>query len=390
MASIEKRKNKKGLVYKITVSHQGVRHSESYRPLATKPGAIRAEVLREAERYTAWVQSGGTSDCGLTLDEYITSRWKRDAKADLTPAQYEQYMSVLDRLIRPRLGRMKLESITQREIQALVDKMTTAGLKTASIKKYLCALRSVLAHAEYAGVLEADPMRHVRVPKMKKENRVHAWTPEQCRNFLQFLRTGYIQETRAGRHYKRTIDHKWYCFFLLSIYGSMRRGEIVALQWDDVDVENQKITIRRSVQRIRGEVIIKSPKTVAGIRTITLPAIVFEELKRLPHLGRWVITTGGTVSPGSMLYPTSPTKMFRMCLHAYNTANKKDPLPEITLHDLRHTGATLLLEHGIGIETVSRRLGHSRASVTLDVYGESLESIDRTAAEKLEMLLGGN
>ena len=389
MASIEKRKSKKGLVYKIVVSYQGVRHSESYKPIATKPSAIRAEVLREAERYEAWVQSGGTSDCGLTLDEYIDSRWKKDAQADLTPAQYEQYESVLNRIIRPKIGRLRLETITQREIQVLVDKMATAGLKTASIKKYLCALRSVLAHAQYAGVLEDDPMRHVRVPKMKKENRVHAWTPEQCKSFLSFLRTGYIQETRAGRHYKRVIDHKWLCFFMLSIYGSMRRGEIVALQWDDIDMENRKITIRRSVQHVRGEVIVKSPKTVAGIRTITLPAIVFEELERLPHLGRWVITTGGTVSPGSMLYPTSPSKMYKMCLHAYNETHKDNPLPEITLHDLRHTGATLLLEHGIGIETVSRRLGHSRASVTLDVYGESLESVDRTAAEKLEMLLGG-
>ena len=113
-----------------------------------------------------------------------------------------------------------------------------------------------------------------------------------------------------------------------------------------------------------------------------MPASVLEELQKRRTPGAFVVS-----DHGQRLYPTSPTTAFRKHLEAYNEAHPGKPLPVITLHDLRHTSATALLESGVGIETVSKRLGHSRASVTLDVYGHSYEHVDRTAAETLDKII---
>ena len=387
MAYIEKRKGRGGkLCYRIQVRHGRHKWSKTFYPIATKPAAIRAEVLREAARYEAYVTRGQYKE-SLSLLEYVNKRWIPAAQAELSLAQQEQYISVLSRIICPFLGHLTLEEITPRQVQDLVDKMAKDGLKVTSIKKYICALRSVIRHALDMREITEDPCRHIRYPRQQIIRRTHAWTPEQCQNFLDFIKTGYYRVDSKGRRYHETPDVKWYAFFLLALYGSFRRGEIVALRWSDIDFDDHTITIKRSVQKIKGQVIIKEPKTISSIRTISMPAGVIETLQMLPRKGDYVICRGGTVDPGGMLYPTSPSKQFCKFLNAYNSIHQANKLPVITLHDLRHTGATWLLESGIGIETVSRRLGHSKASVTLDVYGESMQRTDRTAAEKLDELL---
>ena len=265
--------------------------------------------------------------------------------------------------------------------------MASDGLKTSTIRKYMRALRSVLRHAIDMEVIRDDPCQKVRYPRQEPDQRIHAWTPQQCQDFLEFVRKGYDRYDKTGRLYHELPDYKWYCFFLLSIYGSFRRGEIVALQWKDIDFDSHTITIQRAAQKIKGSVYVKQPKTQAGVRTVTMPARVFDAIAMLPRKGDFVFCQGGTVNPTEMIYPTSPTKTFTVLLHAYNCSHQDNQLPLITLHDLRHTGATIMLENGVGIETVSRRLGHSKASVTLDVYGESMQKTDRTAAEKLDELL---
>lgn len=386
MAYIEKKKGRGGrLCYRIQVRSGQHKWSETFYPTTTKPAQIRAEVMREADRFEREMVSGKIDV--PSLNEYIARHWKQAARATLTPQQYEQYMQNLSRVICPFLGRYTLDRITPREAQALVDQMAADGLKTSTIRKYMRSLRSVLRHAIDMEVIQDDPCKKIRYPRQEQDQRTHAWTPEQCQSFLQFVRTGYDRMDRTGRRFHEVPDFKWFVFFTLSIYGSFRRGEIVALQWKDIDFDNHTITIQRAAQKIKGSVYVKAPKTAAGIRTVTMPACVFDAIAMLPRKGEFVFTQGGTVSPDAMIYPTSPTKTFNVLLHAYNCANPDDQLPRITLHDLRHTGATILLESGVGIETVSRRLGHSKASVTLDIYGEAMEKTDKTAAEKLDQLL---
>ena len=378
------------LTYRITVSHNGKRYTTTYHPTAGTAAQIGAEVRREADRYEQEVRQGVTAKSSQTLADFLP-QWRAQAEKELTPSQMEQYTAVLSHDICPLIGHIRLVDLQTADVQRVIDTLLKRGLKPATVRKYMCAVSSVIRYALDMGIINTDPTARTRYPRQEQAQRKHAWTPEQCVSFLSFVHDGYARTDSAGRTYKQKTEYKWYVFFLLSIVGSFRRGEIVALQWDDINRDACTVTVRRSAAKVKGKVYLKEPKTAAGIRTISLPAYVLDAVYNLPRISEYVITRGGTVDPGARLYPTSPSKQFRHLLAAYNRIHKKAPLPVISLHDLRHTGITILLEHGVGIETVKRRAGHSRASVTLDVYGESYDRTDRQAAETLQrVLMGGN
>ena len=314
----------------------------TFHPEAGTAAQIGSQVRRAADRYEQEVKSGLPAGQTQTLEQYARETWLEAVQGTLTPGQVEQYVAVLNSRILPVIGHLTLTEISVRHVQRLIDSMAASGLKTATVRKYMCALASVIQYALDMDVIASDPMQRARYPRDTDPRRKHAWTPEQCQSFLEFLRTGYTLTDSIGRETEHKVDNKWYCYFLLSIYGSFRRGELVALQWQDIDTETCTVTVMRAVQRARGQVLVKTPKTRAGLRTVSVPAEVIGELMQLPHVSEYVFVRGGTVNPGAMLYPTSPSKQFRQLLKAYNTTHRKTPLPVISLHDLRHTGITIL------------------------------------------------
>jgi len=203
----------------------------------------------------------------------------------------------------------------------------------------------------------------------------------------------YLDEVEAARMIEllenEPIQYK--TMVLLLLYSGMRRGELCGLEWSDVDFENHLISIRRTSQYLPGKgIYVKGTKTASSVRTIKLPTVAidllreyhkWQTLQRLSIGDQWVdcdrIYTSWNGRPA---HPDTLTAWFEGFL-------KRTDLPQIHIHSLRHTNATLMIAGGEDIRTVSQRLGHAQVTTTVNTYTHAIQSASAKAAETLENIL---
>ena len=340
----------------------------------------------------------------LTYRE-ITDQWYSSWAAVHLADQGAEYLRLIKQYAYPAFGMMKISKIVPLHIQTIMDEMQSQGLKASSIRKTLAAMNSVFRYAYRMNIIQENPCARCELPKMVKGKELHFFTPEQVQTFFKALEMPY-----DGDYKKHTPVLHYKAFYALAIYGGLRRGEICALKWKDIDFENRTVNIEKAEAYRKGGNIVKTTKTMAGLRTVSLPSACIdilrqwqlEELKLCWSLGSaWK----GNSDPdemnifikrdGTMLDVTGVSKHFHKVILRWNEScikNKKEQemLPVIRLHDLRHTSATLLLGNGCDIATLSHRLGHSKVSVTLDVYSHPLPENERMAADILEKAIPMN
>ena len=180
---------------------------------------------------------------------------------------------------------------------------------------------------------------------------------------------------------------RWYpedgCYelLLLEIATGLRRGELLALQWDDLNFKTGALRVERQVHRAKGELIISQPKTKAANRTIILPAPLLSVLKeyRQQIHSRWLFP-----SPRKDDLPLDPASVRKHLTTILERAGCK----HIRFHDLRHLFATMSLEHGIDIKTLSTVIGHVSSSTTLNIYAHVTDEMRQTAARKIDRGIG--
>ena len=195
---------------------------------------------------------------------------------------------------------------------------------------------------------------------------MHTWTKEQLKAFLDAVKD----------------DHLSPLWHVIAMTG-MRRGEAIGLRWSDVDLEAGRLSVRRALIPINREVVVSEPKTAKGRRVVALDPGTIEVLKaqaarQLDEQHEWDeawIETGlvFTAEHGAALDPESLSRYFRQAV-------KKTMLPQIRLHDLRHTHATLALQAGIHPKVVSERLGHATVSITFDTYSHAIPAMQEEEA----------
>ena len=183
----------------------------------------------------------------------------------------------------------------------------------------------------------------------------------------------------------------------MAAFSGCRRGELIALDWPDVDFSAGTIRISKSASKTSDGIIIKETKTSSGIRTINMPDSVMEAARKWKiHQKEMRLALGSAWMGennvfcqlnGSRMYPDTVTAKFKDILRNYNAqCAPADRLPDISLHGLRHTSASVLINQHTDIATVSKRLGHSRTSVTLDIYTHAIQEADKEAAELLDSI----
>jgi integrase len=179
----------------------------------------------------------------------------------------------------------------------------------------------------------------------------------------------------------------------LALATGLRRGELCGLQWGDVDLDNKPAVLRveRSVEETRAGLRLKSPKTKRGRRNLTLPpeAVALLRAHKVEQMQLRLVLGQGAIKPdtfvfsnvdGGMLSPDNLSRDWR------RVCNSKK-LPRVPFHALRHTHASMLIAAKVDILTISRRLGHSKAAMTLDVYGHLMTGADQAAADAIAGLL---
>lgn len=430
MASIKQRGNS----YQITVSlKQGadgkyIREYATYTPNATTPKAIKKEVEEYAREFEKRVKNGEYYTGEKMTFRSFMEKWRIEwAEYNLTLRVKEEYCEILERNVLPSIGHLKMSDIRPAHIQKILVDETKKGKAVKTVKYIFTTVNSVMKYAYRMGVIKENPCLRCEVPKRQAENdltqdnTLHYFTLKQAQTFISALDMTFEitkpprkRKDSSGREYEiksyvehRTIHIQYKAFFLLAIYGGFRRGEISALTWNDIDFDNHTVSITKAVSKTRTDgQTIKAPKTKAGKREIILPSVCFEVLKTwyveqkklCLKLGtQWTGKRGKeyddnfifiNLGNGEHFDVDSPSHKFKEIIAYYNgtVEREEDKLPDIRLHDLRHTSATLLLSEGIDIETVAERLGHSRASVTLDIYGHALKTKDEKASNLLENL----
>lgn len=239
------------------------------------------------------------------------------------------------------------------------------------------------------------------------------FTPEQAAAFLEYIESPYSVKIKGhkrtddtGKPYavgdyetKKEIPEQLRVLFNLAIYGGLRKGELLALEWSDIDFEADTVSITKSVTVVAGKQLTKEPKTKTSFRTVAIPHFLTQRIKQMKtERTRYRLSLGDYWRGGGnwlfiqdnglqMNYST-PYQALHDTLTRYNAGKKpEDQLPMIPLHGLRHTSATLLIASHQDIRTVSSRLGHAQASTTMNIYAHALQETDRKAADALENML---
>jgi len=335
-----------------------------------------------AEAITAERKGLSAAPEKLTLAEYLEQEWLPAIASTIRATTLASYTTHVKRHIIPRLGKTPLPKVTGARINGLYATLReegkvcgSGGLAPNSVRRVHATLHRALKDAVRWGYLSRNPVDSADPPKtgLDKRGEMKTWSAKELKTFLESAK-----ETR--------LYPLWHTMALTGL----RRGEALALRWEDIDLKSGRLSVRRSFVPIGATVIVSEPKTRRGTRLISLDLSTVAILKkrrsqqrqeRLAWEGAWNDTgLVFTREDGSLIHPERATKNFA-------SAVKKAGVRAIRLHDLRHTHATLALTAGIHPKIVSERLGHATVSLTLDIYSHAVPALSEEAASVIAALV---
>ena len=425
MASIEERNGS----YRIVVSCGRDIYGKKKRETATfvpDPGLTPKKKQKAAEEFArqfeAQVRNGMAMDGRkITLKEF-TDRWLDEyATQKLQAGTVEKYKAELNDKVLPVLGHLKLSELRPHNLNAFFVSMTKDGARKdgkpggyskGSIAKTRNVLSSVLRTAAEWEIIDRNPLDKVRPQAEDTADKLKFFTPEQAATFLEYIEKPYTVQTKGhkrkddtGKEYtvgnyssNKEIPEQIRVLFILAIYAGLRKGELLALEWSDIDFQGDTISVTKAVSVVAGKQITKAPKTKNSRRVVSIPHFLTQRLRELKaartryrlELGdywkgaEWVFIQDN----GKQMSYSTPYSAFQDTITRYNTGRPvADHLPVIPFHGLRHTSATLLIAGKQDVRTVSSRLGHAQASTTMNIYAHALQETDRKAATALENML---
>jgi integrase len=312
----------------------------------------------------------------VTVGDFLKYWLEQKVEPRSSPTTYSSYKIMVDMHILPALDSFKLPKLETDDIQRLINTMRKKGYSHRTLKYCLDILNIAFNFAIEKRFVEKNPCKGVIVPEdITTGTQIKTYSSEEVEILLQ-----------------NTKDKPIYLPILLAVTCGLRRGEILALRWSDINFSTKTIRINKSrVRNLNDEVFEKIPKTKSSIRTIAVPEVTMAALqlqkekceKNKQDLGEDKYNDQGYVvcwDDGTPYRPDYVTKAFEKMIKRLN-------LPKITFHDLRHTHATLLLEAGVHPKVVQERLGHSTISMTLDTYSHVLPNIQQEAATHMDNIL---
>ncbi len=314
----------------------------------------------------------------VTMSEYLKS-WLADyCKPNLSPRTHELYSYICDKHIVPTLGNILLVELKPQHLQRLYATKLSSGLSNRTVQIIHATLHKALKNAVKTGLLIRNVVEAVDTPKIQRpEMRVMSETDLHI--FLEYAK-----------------DIPYYALFYTALFTGMRRAELLALRWSDIDLELCQLSVTRSMQYIgsaapEDRISFKEPKTAKSRRLIALSpstAITLREHKAKQaelrqSLGYPTQSDNDLVFSrydGSPLLPNSIT-------HAWIKLVRRCGLHGIRLHDARHTHASLLLKQGVHPKIVQERLGHGSIQITLDTYSHVAPGLQQAAANKFDEII---
>lgn len=327
----------------------------------------KSEIKRDFERWKMELETGTISNRRYTFSEF-SEIWIKDyCEPSYSPIVVKGYKRILKNWLLPEFGNKYLDVINAIMINSFIAKLKTSYTKYASrenhpisngtIQKIYEVLRTIFSIAYRNDVIISDPCGKVRL-ELKKEidSQIHYWSKDEYQRAL-FLLQG--EKTGKGLIVK------------LALMTGLRRSEIFGLKWHDLI--GRILFIRRTRQKVNGEMVELPCKTLSSVREITIPDnLMFEIMKYRKKVGK-------TEYIFEKIDYDNVTAWFRKW-------ERKQCLTPIRFHELRHTHATLLLQEGIDIKTIQQRLGHADISTTLNTYAHVTAELDSKASDVFEKI----
>lgn len=355
----------------------------------------KKEAEIELAKFVADVQNGMVIEGKSLKFSEFTEIWKRDyGSKELAPSTYKRYCRMLETRLLPYFGHFYVNKIKPTDIMQfydllskdtqLVRKKGNDGNKTLkplsgkTILEHHRLLRAMLHKAVYWQVIVSNPAERVQPPKAKKPKRKY-YDDDQCKILLENLE----QLDEEQIKYKTAI--------ILTVFTGVRLGELMGLEWNDIDFRNGIVSINRSSQYLADTgVFTKVPKTESSIREVAIPDFVislleeyklwYEEQKSL-YGELWIDSNRLFVqADGKPMHPSTISKWFVKFIGQIG-------LPVINFHGLRHTNATLLIAQNIDVAVVAARLGHAQITTTFNFYVHPIIAHNKKAGFALENLL---
>ena len=308
------------------------------------------------------------------LDEFL-SGWLVSIKSSIQPSTWHLYRQIIRDHILPDLGQVKLRDLRPEHIQSLYDSKLESGASPRTVQSIHTVLHCTLGQAVKLGMLSRNPDDVTTPPK-----RVHK-------------EMSIYDEAQVGTLIlaARTQRERYLAIYQLAITTGMRMGELLGLKWTDLDWERRGLQVQRQLRMKRGGGYeFTRPKTKAGMRALRLGDAMLENLRQ--HQKRQlndIQIAGNRWHALDLIFPSTIGKPLdgSYLRKAFKQLIRQAGLPNIRFHDLRHTAASLMLNYGVPVIVVSRRLGHARPSMTLDVYGHLIPSMQEEVAEVMDTLI---
>jgi integrase len=370
--NIVERKRKNGSVYEITVEGETD-------PLTGKRNRVYKTVKgSKREANTVMRQMIADMDKGIALRKSPknVSEWL-DEWVELYLPNVEEttrigYKTKIRCYLKPAIGDILVQSLRAGHVQKMVNDMLARGLSPKNIRDTFNNINAAMKKAVSLRMIPYNPCEGVVLPKLKRY-KAKVYDVNMIHTLLS---------TAEGTD--------MYLPIMLCVLLGLRRGELLALRWENVDFENSLLKIRSNMVRGEKDYIIKAPKSEAGIRDLhagdEVMAVLHEErrkyLEDMLKQGRRFQNLGFVIrqEDGSPLRPDSMSQKWRRFL-------EEKGLPSIRFHDLRHSNATALIQAGVNPRVVQQRLGHSDVNITLNTYTHVLPEMDIDAAEKLDFIM---
>jgi len=302
-------------------------------------------------------------DNRLTVSEFITNYMETVVKHNLRPKTVEANLSLTRTHIIPTIGKIKLSQLRPDHLQNLYSQILDKGLSKRTAQFVHSIIHKSLRQGVKWGFVVNNVADLVIVPKPSRRP-PSVYDAKQVIEFLDAVK-----------------EDRFFCLFVLAIYGGFREGELLGIHVEDCQLEQGIINVSHAVQYQIGKgVVVTEPKTKSSRRAVKLPAFALKVLKDyLKQNGK----RQGLLFTTASGKPINP----RFLVKAFKDSISEAGLPDIRFHDLRHTSATLLLSANVHPKIVQERLGHSSITLTLDTYSHVIPSMQDEAVEKLDKLL---
>lgn len=337
-------------------------------------GRTRAEAARKLSELTQQRDSGLPLPTGRQTVASFLAEWLQGQRSQLRPKSWRRHEEHIRLHIVPFIGGVSLRRLTPQHLNQLYANRLAAGLSAVSVHHIHGTIHRALVHAVRWGLVARNVADLVDPPRVQHREML-VLSPDQVRRLLEAAKDGPLEAVIA-----------------VAVSTGLRRGELLALRWRDVDLDAGVLRVVGTLQRdYNRKLVISETKTARSRRQVELSALAASALRQ--HRAKQTqlrLMLGEEWDDHDLVFPNhfgKPQDGSHLLLGQFVPLLARAGLPRVRLHDLRHTAATLLLGRGVHPKIVSEMLGHTTVGITLDLYSHVTPTMQRQAVQAMDVLL---